>query len=756
MEWNPQTVEYLCQCFLQTVSPERESRCRTESHLSEAANHYNFGLFILRLVAEPSIDNQIRLAAAVSFKNHLQLRWLSKDNPILESEKEHIKTLIVSLMLSATAKIQSQLSEALAIIGDHDFPEYWPSLLPELISNLHKSSQASDYVSINGILTTVNSIFRKFCVNCKTNYLLDDLKYCLDNFAAPLLEIFLKTASLIDAAAVAVPAPAAAIIRPLFESQKLCCWIFHSLNSQELPEFFEDHMKEWMTEFGKYLTNSYPFLEGCGPDGLALVDELRVAVCENINLYMVKYEEEFKEHLSGFAQDVWNLLRNVSQSSGRDQLAVTAIKFLTTVSTSVHHALFAADATILLICQGIVIPNVMLREDDEEQFEMDPMEYIRKDMEGSDLDTRRRIACDLLKGIAMHYGHAVRQIVSTQIQSLLSSFAENPVKNWRHKDCAIYLVISLSTKIAGTGYVSIGLVDFQSFFEFVIVPELQSLDVNGYSMLKAGALKYFTMFLSQISKDVALMILGDLVRFINAESNVVHSYAAICIEKLVLVKEEGGRQCYSSADIAPIFPMLLNNLFGTLKNAESDENQYVMKCILTVLGVEDIPLDHYALICIEGLGSLLSEVSKNPRNPIFNQYLFESVAILVKRGSERDPSLVSVFETRLFPRFDIILKNGVTEFLPYTFQLLALLVGLNRPPIPPIYMQIFECVLSPHFWKSSANIPALLRLLQVFLQKAPNEISQVNELNKLQVISENVDPANQAAFLQLCNTFISH
>lgn len=234
-----------------------------------------------------------------------------------------------------------------------------------------------------------------------------DLKYCINNFAAPLLEIFLKTASLIDAAAIAVPAPAAVIIRPLFESQKLCCWIFHSLNSQELPEFFEDHMKEWMTEFGKYLTNSYPFLEGCGPDGLALVDELRVAVCENINLYMVKYEEEFKGFLSGFAHDVWSLLRNVSQSSSRDQLAVTAIKFLTTVSTSVDHALFAADATILLICQGIVIPNVMLREDDEEQFEMDPMEYIRKDMEGSDLDTRRRIACDLLKGIAMHYGHTV-------------------------------------------------------------------------------------------------------------------------------------------------------------------------------------------------------------------------------------------------------------------------------------------------------------------------------------------------------------
>ncbi|KAI5402779.1 hypothetical protein KIW84_050398, partial [Lathyrus oleraceus] len=118
-------------------------------------------------------------------------------------------------------------------------------------------------------------------------------------------------------------------------------------------------------------------------------------------------------------------------------------------------------------------------------------------------------------------------------------------------------------------------------------------------------------------------------------------------------------------------------------------------------------------------------------NPIFNHYLFESVAILVKRASERDPSLVSVFETSLFPRLEIILSNDVTEFFPYTFQLLALLVELNRPPIPPIYMQIFEILLSPDSWKRASNVPALVRLLQVFLQKAQNEISQGDKLTKV-------------------------
>ncbi|CAL0318043.1 unnamed protein product [Lupinus luteus] len=220
-------------------------------------------------------------------------------------------------------------------------------------------------------------------------------------------------------------------------------------------------------KFRKYLTNSYPALEGSGPDGVAVVDELRAAVCENINLYMEKSEEEFQGYLNDFALAVWTLLGNVSQLSSRDRLAITAIKFLTTVSTSVHHALFADDRVIPQICQGIVIPNVRLREDDEELFEMNYIEFIRRDMEGSDLDTRRRIACELLKGIAMHYGDAVRSIVSAQIQNLLSSFAANPGENWKDKDCAIYLVVSLATKKAGSSYVSTELVDVQSFFESV-------------------------------------------------------------------------------------------------------------------------------------------------------------------------------------------------------------------------------------------------------------------------------------------------
>lgn len=658
-------------------------------------------------------------------------------------------------MLSSAPRIQSQLSEALAVIGKHDFPKLWPALLPELKLSLEKAGESSDYATVNGVLNTCNSIFKKFRYECRTIDLLLDLKYCLDNFAEALLKIFKRTAGLIDS--LGVSGGQAAVLRQLIESQRLCCRIFYSLNFQELPEYFEDHMGEWMGEFQKYLTVKFSVLEDGGEDGLALVDELRAAVCENISLYMEKNEEEFQGYLSGFVEAVWNLLVSVSASPSRDRLTVTAIKFLTTVSTSVHHTLFARDDILQQICQSIVIPNVMLRDEDEELFEMNYVEFIRRDMEGSDLDTRRRIACELLKGIGSNYKEKVTQMVSAQIQSSLALFAGNPAANWKHKDCAIYLVVSLATKKAGGTSVSTDLVDVESFFGSVIVPELQNQDVNGFPMLKAGALKFFTMFRDQISKPIAMALIPEVVRFLGSESNVVHSYAASCIEKLLLVKDGGGKPRYISSDISPFLPVLMTNLFGALGKPESEENPYVMKCIMRVLGVADISRE-VASPCITGLTSVLNKVCENPKNPTFNHYLFEAVAVLVRRSCEKDPSLITAFEESLFPSLQLILARDVTEFFPYAFQLLAQLVELNRPPIPPHYMQIFEILLLPDSWKKSGNVPALVRLLQAFLQKAPHELNQEGRLTQVLGIFNKLvsSPSTDGQGFYVLNTVIEN
>lgn len=46
------------------------------------------------------------------------------------------------------------------------------------------------------------------------------------------------------------------------------------------------------------------------------------------------------------------------------------------------------EATLRAICDKIIMPNIFLRDSDEEAFEDNAIEFIRQDIEGSDSDTR--------------------------------------------------------------------------------------------------------------------------------------------------------------------------------------------------------------------------------------------------------------------------------------------------------------------------------------------------------------------------------
>ena len=109
----------------------------------------------------------------------------------------------------------------------------------------------------------------------------------------------------------------------------------------------------------------------------------------------------------------------------------TAVRFLTTVSTSVHHHLFAAPEVLDNVCRKIISPNVQLLQADEDLFEENAFEYVRRDVEGSDSDTRRRGACDLVRGLCRNYEKQVTDLFSGDIAGLLGQYAANPAANWK-------------------------------------------------------------------------------------------------------------------------------------------------------------------------------------------------------------------------------------------------------------------------------------------------------------------------------------
>ncbi|KAL0697427.1 hypothetical protein Bca4012_053549 [Brassica carinata] len=97
--------------------------------------------------------------------------------------------------------------------------------------------------------------------------------------------------------------------------------------------------------------------------------------------------------------------------------------------------------------------------------------------------------------------------------------------------------LSVDEQTSHAAATAVNFTDVQSFFENIITPELQSPDVNSDPTLKAGSLKFLTMFRSHLPKPFAMQLFPELVRLLKSEANAVHSCAALCIEKLLLVKE---------------------------------------------------------------------------------------------------------------------------------------------------------------------------------------------------------------------------
>lgn len=261
------------------------------------------------------------------------------------------------------------------------------------------------------------------------------------------------------------------------------------------------------------------------------------------------------------------------------------------------------------------------------------------------------------------------------------------------------------------------LVNVGDFFASQVLPELQATDVNALPVLKADALKFLTTFRGIIAKPACIAALPALVELLRAVPNVVHSYAAVCLERLLTVREPDRSLRFLPEDLAPRLQQVLGNLFGSLEQPDSAENEYVMKCIVRVVTFMGPGMKPYAPTALAKLTATLGEVCKNPRSPGFNHYLFEAIAGLVCCSCRGDAAGCAAAEALLFGPFQAVLAADVQEFAPYVFQVLSLLVELRPIPLPGAYLAIFPALLAPMLWERPANVPALVRLLQAYLLK---------------------------------------
>lgn len=271
-----------------------------------------------------------------------------------------------------------------------------------------------------------------------------------------------------------------------------------------------------------------------------------------MQLYIKLYPEQLQQSpaVESFVQSVWGLIGsnqlpgiaddNVSRFSmlsqrnvyliltSHSQLVSQSLRFISTaIRSGQWKTLFSARETISSLVQGVVVPNVALREHDVEQFEDDPLEFIRLDLAlsttGTDTATRRQAAADVLQAlVGSGFEAETTEIVGTWIGTGLSEYESNKAENWKAKDSAVYLLTALATRgstsqvgdpseCEGMSYNELkclwlqhgvtstnSLVDVVKFFSDHVFQDLQAAQGTVHPIMQVDAIRFLLTFRNQV------------------------------------------------------------------------------------------------------------------------------------------------------------------------------------------------------------------------------------------------------------------
>ncbi|CAI5756683.1 unnamed protein product [Candida verbasci] len=717
------SLQGITKLLQQSLLPQLAKQSELQLKSIEIEN--GFSINLLHVIASTNLSSSIRLAGALYFKNLIKRRWLNEDGvyllPIEDINK--IKDEILDIMIKLPLNLQLQIGESITLIAESDFPHNWPNLIDNLVLKL----SLTDFVNNKSILLVSHSIFKKWRPLFRSDDLFLEIKLVLDKFVEPFLKIFIEIDKLIS------ETNNQAKLEIYLENLLLLIQIYYDFNCQDIPEFFEDHMNELMSIVHKYLVYNNQTLVTDSDDEVSILIKVKTSIIELLLLYVTRYADVFEPLIQTFITSVWDLINNyVTKQQKFDLLVVKSLQFLTSIiKIPNYQSLFQNEQSINEIIEKIILPNIVFRENDEELFEDEPIIFVRSDLEGSDFDSRRKSATDFLRELKEFNSELLTNSVMKYVNQFLSLGG-----GWKNKDTAIYLFSSLATKgsVTNIGVTSTNvLVDVVKFFSDNVANDLES---SNFPILQVDAIKYIYTFRNQLTKEQLLITIPRLINHLNVKSNpVVYTYSAITIEKLLSMTNfsQNHSPVFNKSDIEPFIGDLLTNLFNLILSSSSSsnqtpeklaENEFLIKCIMRVLNTSEDLLTTNRLPIIEQLIKILKLIAKNPSNPKFSHYIFESLGLLIKYGITQNN--INSYIELIIPELLNILSEDVQEFVPYTFQILAYLLENYCQGLPETYKSLIEPLMSPSIWQFKGNIPGVTRLLIAIIEKDPNYFKQDN------------------------------
>ncbi|KAA1099331.1 importin-alpha export receptor [Puccinia graminis f. sp. tritici] len=232
-------------------------------------------------------------------------------------------------------------------------------------------------------------------------------------------------------------------------------------------------------------------------------------------------------------------------------------------------------------------------------FEDDSAEFVRRDLEGSDNDTRRQAAIEITRALIEQFQKEVTAIITRYVQNYLQQYAADPTGNWRLKDAAVSLLASIASRsstTAGGVTNTNALVDVVLFFSEQVVQDLSVKNsAPPHPIIVADAIKFLHTFRNQLTREQLI----SQLRF----------------ERILFMKRNN-QLLFSSTDLKDLAPELLTGLFAQIRKGTTPQqiaqNEMLMKCVMRVIVTAQKALLPHCEVILSNLIMILTEISKKP------------------------------------------------------------------------------------------------------------------------------------------------
>ena len=639
----------------------------------------------------------MRVSASVFLKNYIADYFydssykaiLNKDKIMNETLKNYFKENILTLMLNVENSILPHIIEMIKIVvqNANGYLIIWPKLM-DFIGEILEKHDSSKSRHIYDLIT---KIIKRYHIESKSDSLFREIIYTMDKICKPMTDDAINIVKFFNNYDNNNSSNNEIMTQCLQMMNKIMS-IFYSLNYQDFPEFFEDHLTEWITILNDtlLLPNKTADISKIDPSFRDMILKVKAKTLKNINLYYSNYYEDIEQFAQGLCSSVWTLMcKSIIVTDGYSKLMKELLDFFKSGFQMGKFGNLKIEQ-INQIFEYIISPNLSMTLQEKQDFEENPVEFMKIEFEEYDMSSNKYYSINLLQIIISNFPEVNKNIIVPKIAALLNDYNIDKNKNWNNKILAINLLFASCIKTFAQRFGVTELnsnslyTDIDSLINEIFLKEFK--DYNSPVIIQVYSLKFLSTFRLQITdKNKLGQIILLLIDILNKCCEETQNACLLCLDLIINMKDLQTRK--SSTEEIINNENIFNSLISSLLNFISkNTNIFAMRCFFRTLKLtEDKKLQNLADSINNSMDAILKLIIKNSQIDEFNFYFFETCALIMKKfcinnnmNNTCDLTLIKNFQNALQSDLNLILQNNITDLLGYSFQIFAFYLFLTN------------------------------------------------------------------------------